>query len=333
VLSELKRQNLSEVVVECPTCGAKFSVPETVTTTECPYCGTVFNVKLKEEVGINHFYFPLSKRDPYDSLLRFIECQYGVPADIRRNSTIVRGTLYMVPVYFYHIHGKARVLVKSRKLKTFSTTVEEVDDIGIVAIKGRLSELLEDYPFPIRGKKFFEERVKEMGVYYSPEIGREEAERIASTKLSERLRKEARELGEKVESFKEETFKVEFKGLVHYPIWEIEYEYDGERYRAYVDGATNVVIRAEHPLSLKGRITQTGLGALLIVTGIIAALLIIKLGVKDIAKLFGALASFIAGVVGSLPLFTRSVRRKIIASEIEITREKEEKLTKWFKTR
>jgi len=312
-----------EIIAECPTCGAKFSVPETVATTECPYCGTVFNVKRKVKVEVDHFYFPLSKRDPYDSLLRFIECQYGVPVDIKRNFTITRGTLHIIPVYFYHLHGRARVTVRSRRLKTFNAVVEEVDDVGIVAVKGPLRDLLKDYPFPIRGKKFFEERIKRIGIYYDPEISREEAERIASTRLSRRLREEAEELGERVRDFKEELFKVEFKGLVHYPVWELEYGYKGTTYKAYVDGATGVIIRAEHPLSVKGRVIQIAIGGLLLVIGVVAAFTIINLGFSENAKLFGTLASLIDGVVASLPLFTRSVRQKVIASEVEVIKEKE----------
>lgn len=313
--------SIKEVIAICPTCGAKFSVPETVSTTECPYCGTVFKVKEGTRVGVDHFYFPLSKRDPYDSLLRFIECQYGVPLDIRRNSTIIKGTLHIVPVYFYHLHGRAKVTVRSRNLKTFNAVVEEVDDIGIVAVEGSLKELLEDYPFPIRGKKFFEERIKRMGIYYDPVMRREEAEEIASVKLSERLRREAQELGSEVKNFKEKLFKVEFKGLVHYPVWEIDYEYKGKKYKAYVDGATGVVIRAEHPLSIKGRVIQTGIGALLLVTGLITAFIIIKLSVNEVAKISSALASLIAGIVASLPLFTRSVRERVVTSEVEVVKE------------
>jgi len=311
-----------EVEAVCPTCGARFTVPETVATTECPYCGTVFHVARGERVGVEHFYFPPSDRDPFDMTLRFVERQYGVPLDVRRASTLLRGTLHVVPVYFYHLHGRAKALLKSKKLGAFEAVAEEVDDVGVVAVRGPLRELLKGYPFPIRGKRFFDERVRHMGVYYEPEISQDEAKREAEATLRERLREEAEEMADSVEGLREELLRVEFKGLVHYPVWEIEYEYRGEAYRAFVDGVTGAVIRAEHPLSVKGRAMVALMGLTLLAVGVMGALVILAVGFKEVAKLAGAFASLAAGAVSSAPLFRRGVIHKVVSSEISVIMEK-----------
>ena len=311
------------MLIECPVCGAEFSVPRTVSVTECPYCGTVFETATKTK--LQHFYFPLMKEDPYDMLMKFLERQYGVPDDLRVSSTLAGRELHVVPVHFFHLHGRGVVRGKSRKLGRVRLVVEEVMDIGIPAVDGKFQRLLANYPFPLRGKRFYDESVKSMGTYYEPRVSYEEARREAEERLAKELRKEASQSVRRVEDLEYQLFKVEYKGLVHYPVWELTYRYEGESYAGYVDGATGVVILAEHPLSIKGKVSQALLAALFVLAGVASSLIVASQSWGSVSGI-GALLGILAGVVSALPLLTRSIRRKVRASEIRVIREEESKI-------
>ncbi|RLE82177.1 MAG: hypothetical protein DRJ51_02135 [Thermoprotei archaeon] len=317
----------------CPACGAVIEVPETVSTTECPYCGTVFHVKTGEKSEVDHFYFPLEREDPYDRLMRFVERQYGAPVDIKQRSTFTKRILHLVPVYFYHLHGLITVQAKSRKLGEFVTKVEEVDDIGIPAVNGELSTLLKDYPFPLRGKKFFEEKVKHMGRYYEPTLERRVADKVAEDILKDRLMSEIRDTAAEVKRMIYEKFDVTFKGLVHYPVWELEYSYREKRYTGYVDGATGAVILTEHPLSFRGRILQLLYGTVFFIAGLGLAVTVAKITQVSFAGILASLFAFLAGAAAAVPMFTRSIKQKLSASEIRVPEKRiltAEKIAKKF---
>jgi len=299
----------------CPVCGAELEVPETVKRVECPYCGTVFNTDTGSK-STEHFYFPPTVANPYDYLMRFIERQYGVPKDIRENSSYKKRVLHMIPVYFFHVHGVVEVKARSRKYRFFTTTVEEVREIGIPAVDNEVAFLLEDYPFPLRGKKFLDEKTMKSGIFYKPALSLEYAQSLAEGKLNEKLSYEIENTAEDILSADYKVFKVEFKGLVHYPVWEIEYTYRGENYRAYVDGVTGTVILAEHPLAAKSRALQLTLGGVFLTTGFgLAAVIITALKASGDA-LLAALFAIASGIAGAVPLLTRSVQLKVKASEI-----------------
>ncbi|MCD6369335.1 MAG: hypothetical protein J7L38_06030 [Thermoproteales archaeon] len=300
----------------CPVCGAEIEVPKTISTTECPYCGTVFDVKTGEKSRLEHFYFPVYVKDPYDKLMRFLGRQYGVPTDLKLSSTYTKRLLHIVPIFFYHLHGRALVEAKSRKLGSFTAVVEEVDDIGIPAFSGKIAELLKEYPFPLRGKKFFEEKLKTMGIYYEPEIERVEADRTAETILTEKLSKEASEVAENFRLTKFLEFKVEHKGLVYYPIWELEYQYKGNVFKGFIDGVTGTVIQGEHPLALRSRVIQFTWSLVFIATGILFGFLVLQQSGAGLPGIAAALFSFIAGVAAALPQLIRTGARKVSASEI-----------------
>jgi len=299
----------------CPVCGAELEVPDTVKTVECPYCGTIFNVETGSK-STTHFYFPPTVTNPYDYLMRFIERQYGVPKDIRESSSYRKRVLHMIPVYFFHVHGIVEVKARSRKYRLFSTTVEEVEEIGVPAVDNEVARLLEDYPFPLRGKRFLDEKAMKSGVFYKPTLSLGDARSIAGGKLNEKLSYEVENTAEDILSADYKVFKVEFKGLVHYPVWEIEYAYRGEIYKAYVDAVTGTVILAEHPLTAKSRTLQLTLGGLFLAIGFGLAVVILAALKASSDALLAAMFAVASGVAGAVPLFARSVQLKVKASEI-----------------
>ncbi|MCD6525184.1 MAG: hypothetical protein J7K48_09425 [Thermococcus sp.] len=283
--------------VTCPTCSAKFKVPDTVSIATCPYCGTTFHVHTGEESQVDHFFFPPMREDPAGKLLKFLSRQYGAPADIV-DAKVTKKELHWVPVYFFYLHGRS----KSKE------TVEEVEFFGIPA-GSPFTTLLTEYPFPIRGKRFFDESIVKRGKYYEPDLDREKAETIARSRLESALKREASEESAYAGGLE---LNVKFQGLVHYPLWEIHYEYGGERFVNFVDGTDGRVIRAEYPLMSEARKKATLLGAGVIGTGLI-------LGVAAsvaVGGLWGLVGGFAGGFAGALGIFTKGSVKKRTVSEV-----------------
>ncbi len=275
--------------VQCPTCSARFKVPDTVSIATCPYCGTTFHVHSGEKSEEEHFFFPLSKKDAGGVLLKFLSRQYGAPADIT-GAKIKKKDLHWVPVYFFYLHGRSKRW----------PTIEEVMFIGIPA-EEKFDALLAGYPFPIRGKRFFDESVVKKGHYYEPSLSKEKAEEIAKQTLLTALRGEA---SQESHSLGEVETEVRYLGLVHYPIWEVHYEY-GEEFTGYVDGTDGRVIRAEYPIMGGARRKATLLAGTLAGLGLIIGALSLP-----IVGGWGFIGAFIPGAVGALAVARKGVVKK-----------------------
>lgn len=275
--------------VQCPVCSAKFTVPETISVATCPYCGTTFELESQKKVG-EHFFFPPIGKDPAGLLLKFISREYGAPADIVQ-AKIKEKVLHYVPVYFFYLHGKLR-----------GSTAEEVMLTGIPAV-GKFRELLRDYPFPVRGKRFFDESMVKKGKYYEPEISREDAEKEAVAKIMSAIRAEARDSGD---SFTEGALDldVHYQGLVHYPIWEVCYKYGGEDFYGFIDGADGRIIEARYPMTGEARKKAGVLGAGILAAGVISGIVFASMG-----GAWGFLGGFIPGLAGAAPILFKSAHR------------------------
>ncbi|WP_048149140.1 zinc ribbon domain-containing protein [Palaeococcus ferrophilus] len=280
--------------VQCPTCSAKFKVPDTVSIATCPYCGTTFHVHTGEETG-EHFFFPPMKKDAGGVLLKFLSRQYGAPADIT-GARVTKKELHWVPVYFFYLHGRS----------TRWETIEEVRFLGVPA-GSPLKGLLGGYPFPVRGKRFFDEAVVKKGKYYEPEVSKEEAEAIARSFMESALRSEAAEEDKSLGGVEIET---KYQGLVHYPVWEVQYEYSGESFTGYVDGTDGRVILGEYPLMGEARKKATLLGAAVLGTGVVLG--VVFAGIYGSA--LGLLGSIIPAGAGAFGIFSKgSVKRRKVS--------------------
>ena len=283
--------------VTCPTCSATFKVPDTVSVATCPYCGTTFHIHTGSEVQEEHFFFPPMKKDPAGLLLKFLSRQYGAPADIT-GAKVLKKELHWVPVYFFYLHGKS----------TVKESVEEVEFLGIPA-GSPFKTLLMNYPFPVRGKRFFDEAVVKKGKYYEPEMKREEAEAIAHSRLENALRKEASEEGS---SAGELELTVRFQGLVHYPLWEVHYEYGGETFVNFVDGTDGRVIRGEYPLMSGARKKATLLGGGVIGVGVLLGLI----ASAALSTAWGVIGGLVAGMAGGAGIFMKGSVGKRTVSQV-----------------
>lgn len=293
----------------CPGCGATFEIPETVKTITCPYCGLVFGERIRED----HYYFPAIREEPYKILLGFLKRQFGIPVDIELNSSLLDQKLHYVPVYFYYMSGKAAGICGRRE-----TTAYVCHHGGIVASTD-FQGLLADYPFPIRGKRFFKRELEEFEGYHEPEFGEDRSRELAEEMLKRKLMNELHKQCEDLDRVIFEDLRLDYRGLVHYPIYHLKYSYKGESYEAYLDGSDGKVILAEHPLKFETRVIE-----ILTAVGVTLAALALGLIFSSIAHtIIPLLTSLIPAIASSFPLLKRGVKLRITASELKTLTEEE----------
>jgi hypothetical protein len=268
-----------------------------VSIATCPYCGTTFHIHTGSEVQEEHFFFPPMRKDPAGLLLKFLSRQYGAPADIT-GARVLKKELHWVPVYFFYLHGKSKV----------KESIEEVEFFGIPA-GSPFKTLLMNYPFPVRGKRFFDETVVKKGRYYEPEMKREEAEAIAHSRLKNALKREASEEGSNPGDLE---LEVRFQGLVHYPLWEIHYKYGDGTFVNFVDGTDGRVVRGEYPLMAGARKKATLLGGAVIGVGVVLGLI----ASATLSTAWGIFGGIVAGAAGGAGIFLKGSVDKRTVSEI-----------------
>ncbi len=304
---------MSTVEVECPRCGARFSVLPSMARVTCPYCFTIFHPEKRLEAEDAQFYFPLDKSlDPFEKLVKFLARQYAAPRDLPTEFAVTRRELHWVPVYFFFVDFKATARGFSHVYGETTTEVTETRLVSIPASGTWLDRELENYPFPVRGKLPFNPEIRDKGVFHEPQVSRDAAEKIAASIVESKVRLEAVESFSSLHSLTLTQRKVEYRGLIYYPVWILEYSYRDGKYQALVDGASGIVIEAQYPQTARGRISLGVYSLLAILLGVAGGLVYAKfLGSGLLAPIGGLLV----GVATAIPALARSASRVVSARE------------------
>ncbi|QOJ79387.1 hypothetical protein IG193_02690 [Infirmifilum lucidum] len=304
---------MSTVEVECPRCGARFSIPSSLARVTCPYCFTAFHPEKRLEAEEAQFYFPLYESlDPFEKLVKFLARQYAASRDLPTEFAVTQRELHWVPVYFFFTDFKATARGFSH---VYGETITEVTETRLVSIPASgtwLDRELEAYPLPVRGKLPFNPEIKDKGVFHEPQVSREAAEKIAASIIESKVRLEAMESFSSLNSLTVTQRKVEYRGLIYYPVWVLEYSYRNGKYRALVDGASGIVIEAQYPQTAHGRVSLGAYSLLAILFGVAGGLVYAKFFGGELLAPIGGL---LVGVTAAIPAITRSVTRVVAVRE------------------
>ncbi len=277
--------------MQCPYCGARFEVPETVTVAVCPYCGTTV-WQATGELFKEHYMYELriEYNKAFDIVRSIARRQFAAPDDVYEASQPHAGFVHFVPLYLYHV----RVIASCPGNP--EAGLEEEYRV-VLALKNPPLGLSSTYVFPTRGRKFFEPATLERGKYYQPETDPKEHISVVSEKARRRAYREALNACEDPD-VRDET---KWVGIVHYPFWEVHYKYGGQLYRSLVDASDGTVVYLEYPIGSRERGILVALGI-----GSIVASLLIGLGIGAAAGHIAAGAA--GGLLGSIPGALASLR-------------------------
>jgi len=270
--------------LRCPYCGARFSVREETAIAVCPYCGTALWPANGKEVNEHYIYEDqLGLRGAQNAVKEEARRLYSAPEDLGEIMTARSGFLHYVPLHLYHVRVKAGC-------PHSEAAILEEEYKTVLASKFPRLNIPESYTFPVRGWREFQPKILERGMYYHVGTRPEALKSRASERARRRVALHASSICEEPR-VEDETH---WDGIIHYPFWEINYNYKGRLYKGLVDAAGGDVVYIEYP-TIEGRHSLLGLSTGVLISGL---LLGGSVGVFIGQPLAGALG----GLTATLPL-------------------------------
>ncbi|MGQ9478687.1 MAG: hypothetical protein ACUVQ0_01530 [Thermoproteota archaeon] len=297
--------------VTCLNCNATIAIPQEASIVVCPYCGHTFEVYTGKKWEYYMFPAYIDSSSAWRRVMQFILRRYGVPSDFNAEANMRSAELYNVPYHVFSCRAYSSCSYGGRYASYIETR-----SVSISAARTGtwLDSFTRELSFSVRGRGFFDPRQAQRSRFYMPTMSFQEAYDIAHSLIISQAAYEARR---SCSGFREvDKVEVNYLGLVHYPLWLMEYTYRNSFYRILMDASGGRILFVEYPLSSRSRRVllagSLGLLAMGILSGLLAAAVLSPLG------LIGGLAS---SVIVASPLLAKALSIKVKGSEVISQRE------------
>jgi len=244
--------------IRCSNCGApiKFNPGEIVAT--CRYCGFTQVIETRKAFDFEHSVILNSyKPEQVDDLVRnWMRGGFLKPGDLARASKILEKNLMYVPLWL--VQATATTTYKG----VFERLTPPVSKEGKVEKKYNWLVLARkatefptrEYDVPLDGKIPYDfKKIEGFSKVLNSEIERDQALEITRQQIEDAHRFLIRQDIDKIIEMKTE-FEIGTSVYLHAPIWLVVYEYKGQRYRIWLDGAAGIVIKGDIPSAKFGLI-------------------------------------------------------------------------------
>jgi DNA-directed RNA polymerase subunit RPC12/RpoP len=242
--------------IRCSNCGApiKFNPGEILAT--CQYCGFTAVIETGETFTFEHSMI-LNQFDPVQvekPLRDWMRSGFVKPGDLARSSKILEKNLMYLPFWIVHVNVISEYkgvferltppIVKEGKI--------EKEYNWLVLARKATQFPTREYDVPLEGKISYDfRRIEEFAKVLNSEVSKEDAVEIAKQEIGELHQFLAKEFVDKIVEMKND-FSVSETLYLHAPVWFIVYEYKGQRYNIFLDGATGAVIKGDIPATKLG---------------------------------------------------------------------------------
>ncbi|PMB74336.1 hypothetical protein C0199_00035 [Candidatus Bathyarchaeota archaeon] len=242
--------------LSCSYCGAPISFKPGEIIATCRYCGYTVVIETGKAFTFEHSML-LNKYDQtrIEELVKdWMNSGFLKPADLAKKSKIAEKTLMYLP--FWIISVEAESIYKGVFERISPPLVKEGKitkkyDWLVLARKATQFPTKE-YDVPLEGKVPYDFRkIEEFAKVLNSEIDIDEAVEIAKQQIVEHHCYLAQQDVDRIIEMKNEM-KVGQAVYLHAPIWFIKYEYKGESYSLWLDGATGMVIKGDIPAAKFG---------------------------------------------------------------------------------
>ena len=313
---------------KCSVCNGNVKTgPDDVVIT-CTYCGSTVTIEGKD-IGDHLMESAVYPEERIEKFQSFLDKNKGLNKGLVKGVQVVENRLIYVPVWTAKVKadtwykGYKTVQVPVQRQETYrdsdgntqTRTVTEYEtgyvpvqdeihtdtDEPMLARKGARFYGLEDYLEKIdlkRAEPYDFSKIKDMEpVILNAEIGNEEYEMAIHGKVSDRHRSQASSgLAELFDC--RTTTNIRGTTYLQTPFSLIRYKFQGDLYKAALDGHTGKVVLGEIPITMGQRILWTLVGLIgVILAGVGAELLGIGLPIEDIAFIGGGAAAAVIGVI------------------------------------
>jgi len=244
--------------IRCSTCGApvKFNPGEIVAT--CRYCGFTQIIETGKAFDFEHSVI-LNKYKPEqaDDLVRnWMRAGFLKPSDLAKASKILEKSLLYLP--FWLVQATASTTYRGvfeRLTPPISKEGKIEKKYNWLVLARKATEFpTREYDVPLEGKIPYDfKKIEGFSKVLNSEVERDEALEIAQQQIEDSHRFLIRQDVDKIIEMKTE-FEAGVVVYLHAPIWLVVYEYKGESYRIWLDGATGAVIKGDIPSAKFGLI-------------------------------------------------------------------------------
>ncbi len=322
------------VKITCPNCAADLDVPAAPIHT-CDYCGTAIQVAAMVGGAVpaagdkaqfivkDHFIVKCAynQEQVKNLLVDWVKKIPGAPQDFEEAANISKLNLTFYPLWvgeyavtsdyvgidnwpqfakpafdrpgWYEIKSYYKKEESGRVIREYQKPLMAVDMLT-------LPKYLRDYVVTTTGKVYFDiQHVKKLGgkvidsIYKYDEAKANLRQQVMDSQSAE-MHKEVRQITNRRDDIQE-------KGVyyIHFPLYEIEFEYRGKIHNALIDGSNGRIVHVKVPVSAEFRAkTLTAMGAF---GGVGAVLLILGLTVSTFGMIFGVVGG--AGLIVVALLF------------------------------
>ncbi|MEM3736317.1 MAG: hypothetical protein QXH40_06995 [Candidatus Bathyarchaeia archaeon] len=242
--------------LSCSYCGAPISFEPGEIIATCRYCGYTVIIETGKAFTFEHSmllnkYNLVQVEEP---IRGWMSSGFLKPADLAKRSKIIEKTLIYLPFWIISVEAESTYkgiferitppLMKEGKI------VKKYD--WLVLARKATQFPTRDYDVPLEGKIPYDFRkIEDFAKILNSEIDRDEAVEIAKQQIVEHHHYLAQQDVDRIIEMKNEI-KIGQTVYLHAPIWFIKYEYRGEIYNLWLDGATGTVIKGDIPIAKFG---------------------------------------------------------------------------------
>lgn len=242
--------------LSCSYCGAPISFEPGEIIATCRYCGYTVVIETGRAFTFEHSMLlnKYSLAQIEEPVRGWMSSGFLKPADLAKKSKITVKTLMYLPFWIISVEAES---VYKGVFERISPPVVKEGKIGkkydwLVLARKATQFPTREYDVPLEGKVPYDFRkIEDFAKILNSEIDRDEAVEIAKQQIVEHHHYLAQQDVDRVIEMKNEL-RVNQAVYLHAPIWFIKYEYKGEIYNLWLDGATGTVIKGDIPAAKFG---------------------------------------------------------------------------------
>jgi hypothetical protein len=237
--------------LSCSHCGAPISFEPGEIVATCRYCGYTVVIETGKAFSYEHSmllnkYDPTQIGEPIESWMR---AGFLKPSDLAKKSRITERNLTYLP--FWIVTAEVETTYKGIFERIAPAIVKEGQiekKYSWLVLARKATEFpTREYDVPLEGKIPYDfTKIQGFAKILNSEMEKEEAVEQAKQEITEHHRYLAQQDVDRIIEIKNEI-RIGQTVYLHAPIWLIKYEYKGEAYRLWIDGATGTAIKGEIP--------------------------------------------------------------------------------------
>jgi len=222
----------------------------------CRYCGFTQVIEtgkafvFEHSVILNEY-----KPEQIDDLVRnWMKSGFLKPGDMARASRILEKNLMYLPFWLIPITATTEYKGVFERLTPPVVKEGKIEkEYNWLVLARKATDFpTREYEVPLEGKIPYDfKKIESFAKVLNSEVQQDEALKVAQQQIEESHRFLIREDVDKIMEMKTD-FEVGTAVYLHAPAWSIAYEYKGERYHIWLDGASATVIKGDIPAAKFG---------------------------------------------------------------------------------